>query len=104
MESSPESILWTAVINQTLIDLETSIRNFHKDRKSQFSIYQQCHLEDVLIDINNKWMRDICDHAGFSHEKLLVAVDKILKQEINIKKDIGRMSRFKKKQLDSFYH
>mgnify|MGYP001827979539 CR=1 FL=1 len=102
--STPESILWIAVINQCLLDLETSIRLHREGRKSKFSVYEQCYVQDVLNEAYHPYMKDICDNAGVSYEKFLQAIDDVLSGHVHIK-SIMRHSKFKKKDEFSYrYH
>ncbi len=81
---SSEHKLWWMIIHQTLFDLEMSVYKAESPIKSNYTLYEQCTLREVINDIHSPWMMHICELAGLNYFKFLKVIEKIVHKEIRI--------------------
>ena len=94
--TSPENKLWWMVISQTLFDLQSATTRAGNPVKTKYSLYESCTLRDVLIDIHNPWMQEICRNADLDYMKFLDIVEKIVHKKISIGQFTDGRGRFNK--------
>ena len=88
--------MWWMIITQSLFDLQSAVMRAELPKKTKYTLYESCTLRDVLIDVHNPWMQEICGNAGIDYMKYLDVVEKIVHKKISIGQFTDGRGRFNK--------